>query len=139
MRYFDSGEISHKICTHEIFWFWCNISWNLQPWDILILVKYLMKSATMRYFDSGIIFHEICNREILQLLCIILWNLWPWDIDISWNTQPRDIGFWAYTSTNTIYWILVKHLTFNPDILNQTNQNQIWPWDIQSDHFKSNI
>ena len=87
-----------------------------------------MKSATVRYCNYCIISHEICNREILQLLC-----------NISWNLRPLDIGFWAYTSTNTIYWILVKHLTFNPDIFNQTYQNQIWPWDIHSDHFKSNI
>ena len=33
MRYFDSGVISHEICNHEIFWFWCNNSWNLNPWD----------------------------------------------------------------------------------------------------------
>ena len=33
MRYFDSGEISHEICNHEMFWFWCNNSWNLNPWD----------------------------------------------------------------------------------------------------------
>ena len=38
MRYFVSGVISHGICSHGIFRFWCNISRNLQPWDILILV-----------------------------------------------------------------------------------------------------
>ena len=45
MRYFDFDDISHEICNHEMFWFWCNISWNLEQWDILILVWYLMKSA----------------------------------------------------------------------------------------------
>ena len=108
MRYCNSCAISHEICNHAIFGFWygilsheicnheilrfgCKILWNLQPCFIVILVWYLMKSATMKYFDSGIIFHEICNRDILQLLCIILWNLRPWDIDISWKMQPQDI------------------------------------------------
>ena len=80
MKYFASGVISHEICNHEIFWFWRNISWNLQPWDILILVWYLMKSATMRYFYSGVISHEICNHEIFWFWCNISWNLQPWAI-----------------------------------------------------------
>ena len=53
MRYCGSGVISHEICNHEILWFWCNISRNLQPWDIvmglLILMIYLIKSETTRY------------------------------------------------------------------------------------------
>ena len=53
MRYCGFGVISHKICNHEILWFWCNISWNLQPWDIvtdlIILMTYLIKYETTRY------------------------------------------------------------------------------------------
>ena len=30
MRYCVSGEISHNICNHEIFGFWCNIFQNMQ-------------------------------------------------------------------------------------------------------------
>ena len=33
MRYCNSGVISHEVCNHEIFWLWCNISSNLNPWD----------------------------------------------------------------------------------------------------------
>ena len=75
MRYFDSDQISHEILSYEIFWFWCNISRNMQPWDILILMIYLMKSATMKCFDSGVISHEIWNNEIFWFLCDISWNL----------------------------------------------------------------
>ena len=49
MIYCDSGVISHEICKREILQFLCNISWNLQPWDIEVRVWYLMKSATRRY------------------------------------------------------------------------------------------
>ena len=45
MRYCGSGVISHEIgnneiyvisheiCIHEIFWFWCSNLWKLNPWD----------------------------------------------------------------------------------------------------------
>ena len=47
-----------------------NISENLKAWDILILVWYLMKSATMSYFDFGVISHEIWNHWIFYF-CVI--------------------------------------------------------------------
>ena len=34
--YCGSIVISHEISNHEIMWFWGNISWNLQPWDIWV-------------------------------------------------------------------------------------------------------
>ena len=54
-------------------WFWCNISWNMQPWDNVILVLYLMKSSTTRYcdrvtFPDGIS-HKIWNYGISVLTC----------------------------------------------------------------------
>ena len=36
-RYCDTRVISHGLCNHEIFWFWCNISPNIKPWDIVVL------------------------------------------------------------------------------------------------------
>ena len=52
-RYCGSCMVSHDICNYEILWFWCNISQNLQPPDIVLLVLYLTKSATMRYCRFG--------------------------------------------------------------------------------------
>ena len=74
------GSTISKICKHKILWFWCNISRNLQPWDIVVLVWYLTRSASMRYCASGIISQEIFNQWILWHGCNISGNPQPWHI-----------------------------------------------------------
>ena len=61
-------------------WFWCNISRNLQPWDIVVLVWYITKYANLRHCGPGLIFHDICNHELLWFWCNISRNLELWDI-----------------------------------------------------------
>ena len=73
-RYCGFGVISHM--KYAIIWYCgsgiCNISQNLQPWDIMVLEKYLIKSATMRYYGFGKISHKICNHEIFWFWCYII-------------------------------------------------------------------
>ena len=57
-----------------------SFAWNQQPWTIVVLGQYLMKSVTMRYFGSGGIYHEICNQEIFWCWCNISRNLQLSDI-----------------------------------------------------------
>ena len=66
--YCSSGVISHKICNYEKLGFWCNISTNLWPWDIVVLVYYLTKSASMRYCGLGNISQDFQPRDIVVLV-----------------------------------------------------------------------
>ena len=83
MRYCGYGVIYHEICNHQIFRLEC---------------IYLIKSSTKKYFSFGVIYHEFCSHEILRLWCII-----------SYNLQPRDIGFWALIYKYDIYKFKLIH------------------------------
>ena len=107
MRYFDSGVISHEIWNNEIFWFLCDISWNLGA--ILILVLYLMKFEITRYCNSSVISHEICNHDIFWFWCNNSWNLNLWDTE-----------YWAYIYR---YDILVQSTQKNWLLLTNSNQS----------------
>ena len=74
MIYCDTGEISHKIYKYEIWWSWCNITWNIQLWESIIsesyhmdyrIMKYLTKSENMRFCDPFQISHLTWNYDIL--------------------------------------------------------------------------
>ena len=151
MRYFDSSLISHDICSHEIFRFLCNISWNLQQWDIVILVEYLMTSATIlvkyltkyasiSYFDSGVIPREICSHEIFWFWWNISWNLQPWGYFnpgvISHEICNHEIfWFWCNISWNLQPWHIISNEIFNHEMFYHDeisdeilNQEIFWFW-----------
>ena len=139
-------EISHEICSHEILWFWWNISQNHEVWDFVVLVINLNRFATMRYCHI----YKIWNHEIFCLcassdrfrsclLCVAF--LFSANRSFYCETQPpASIGWVALSSLIVVphRW----HLLSSPlyDVSNHTNHIfsvRIWSWQHVSVNISS--
>ena len=123
---------------HEILWFWCNISRNLQPWDILILVqsvtnifKYsIIQILLIRIIcGSGVISHEIWEYEILWSFSNIPFNLKLWDIvifQLNHSDQTDQSGYTSASSDRFRSCFVFPTITQHSDVV-----DPIWvaPWE----------
>ena len=103
-------------CKNEILWFWCYISQNHEPWDIVIYHEIW----TMGYRGSDFISHKIMNHE----------KLWFWfwhkicNHEISWfsqNHEPRDIVVLVLYITKSA---TMRYCGFGVTIFNQSGHSK---------------